>query len=280
MIAILGLLLAAQGAPVWRISPAVITVGDTVTLSRGIPAEAGARARPQPLTSAPAIEPLSDPVVIPADGGLVIRYTISVFEPGMQPVAIPPIEVLHADGDVESVMGDTAWVSVTSVLPPTDTSLTPKGSLAPIARNTRRTWPAVVLPVLVLLGALWWATARRTTRTPAPTPSVTREMDAEGALARWVAAGEGRAAAAFAVDQLREEIARREPAAGRALDAGQCVAVLEQRREAWPVRRIADTLRALERAAYAPAVGMDVLLVTEQALALARDLDASGEQPS
>jgi hypothetical protein len=83
---------------------------------------------------------------------------------------------------------------------------------------------------------------------------------------------DGRAAAAFAVDRLREAIAHEEPAAGRALDVTQCLAILEQRRGDWPLRRITDTLRALEKAAYAPAVGIDVLLVTEQALVLARDL--------
>jgi hypothetical protein len=93
---------------------------------------------------------------------------------------------------------------------------------------------------------------------------------------RWVAAGELRAVAAAAGETLRSTLARVAPEADRSLEAEGAIRVLERTRPDWPLRELADVLRALERATFAPAVGEDVMGVARRADALARDLAARG----
>jgi hypothetical protein len=166
-------------------------------------------------------------------------------------------------------------VRVQSVLPGGDSLPSPKASAAPIARDERRPWAPIALVAGVGLIGLTWAWARRRVR-PAravPEPAV---GSAPVPVERWVAAGELRAVAAAAGETLRSTLARVAPEADRSLEAEGAIRVLERTRPDWPLRELADVLRALERATFAPAVGEDVMGVARRADALARDLAARG----
>ena len=123
-------LLLQAGALV--ISPPAPAVGDTVTVSRTIEVGSDARARAQPLASSLLVEPLADPVVLRNDRGILVRYTLSVFEPGRHPVDIPPVELVRRDGRVDVVGSETAWITIRSVLPAGDSLPAPMPSLGPV----------------------------------------------------------------------------------------------------------------------------------------------------
>lgn len=268
-IAGLGLASAGQvgtgpGPVTWGTHPASVTVGDTVYLTRTLPASPRVRARPQPLPASPVVEPLADPVVEQRGDVLVLRYAVTIFEPGVQRIAMPQVELFYPDGNTETVLGDTAVVRVRSVLPPGDSLPPPRASLAPLPRPRRSGTPVVVLVSLVVAGTGAWAIVRRRL---GPRPrAVEADPPAVGApLRTWVEAGELRAAAAALADQLRRTIARLEPAADAGLSTEALLAVLSRRCAAWPLDEIDDVLRALERARFAPAVPDDVLALAEQA---------------
>ncbi len=255
--------LVGQGSAVWEARPAAVAVGDTVYLSRTLPASPRVRARPQPLPSTPIVEPLADPTVELSGDVLVLRYAVAVFEPGVQRIAMPQVELFYPDGNTETVLGDTAVVRVRSVLPAGDSVPPPKPSLAPLPRPRRSGAPVVVLLSLVLAGTGAWVMRRKRV---GPRPRVL-EPDAPSAsapLRAWVEAGELRAAAAALADQLRRIIAELEPAAEAGLSTEALLVVLRRRCPAWPLGEIEDVLRALERARFAPAVPHDVLSLGEQ----------------
>ena len=78
--------------------------------------------------------------------------------------------------------------------------------------------------------------------------------------------------AAFAADRFRAALMRAAPEAERSLDTEQVIALLERSRSDWPLRDVADVLRTLNRACFAPAVPADVLEVVERAERLAAEL--------
>jgi hypothetical protein len=238
-------------------------VGDTVTVVRTIAAPADVRARAQPLGSSLLIEPLADPLVYRNSQGIAIRYTFATFEAGRHPVEVPPVEMVYRDGRVALLPGDTAWVTVRSLLPQGDSLPEPKASLGPVARYPTRLAPLGLLVGLVMLGTGTWVAARRRVR---PRTGGIPSVPPAGPppLMRWIAAGEGRAVAAVAAERLRNRIAQLLPEAGRALSVEECIAVLEEHRTDWPVRDMSELLRALERARFAPAVPSEVALLVDQ----------------
>jgi len=260
-----------QGPATWGASPASVTVGDTVYLSRTLPASPRVRARPQPLPSTPVVEPLADPVVEFSGDVLVLRYAVAVFEPGVQRIAMPPVELLYADGNTETVLGDTAVVRVGSVLPIGDSLPPPRTSLAPLPRPRRSAAPVVALVSLVVAGTGLWAVRRKRVG-PRPRPLEASGTAASAPLRAWVEAGELRAAAAALAEQLRRSIAALEPAAEAGLPTEAVLAVLRRRCPAWPLAEIEDVLHGLERARFAPAVPHDVLSLAEQVGMLAERL--------
>jgi len=251
------LLLALQAADPWIISPPAPTVGDTVVVERLVPVGADARLRAQPLGSSLLVEPLADPVVLRSDSGVLMRYVLALFEPGRHAVAMPSAEALYRDGRVEQIAADTAWITVAAVLPAQDSLAPPRPSQPPLARFPTRRLPLAILAGAVVAGMIGWAVWRRRRRAA---PSDVAPVPAVGAapLARWVSAGEARAVAAVAAERLRARIASLEPRAARTLSAEECITVLEEARSDWPLRAVADTLRGLERARFAPAVATDV----------------------
>lgn len=265
-----GLLLLLQaGALV--ITPPAPSVGDTVVVERSLDLSRDVRARPQPLGTSLLVEPLSDPVVLRTDRGVVIRYVLAVFEPGRHGVAIPAVELLYRDGRVEVVGADTAWITLASVLPRGDSLPPARPSLGPLARYSASATPLLALLAVTLAGTGGWLALRRRTR-PRPGEPESLAPAVPPPLMRWVAAGELRAVAALATNRLRARIAALVPEADRALATEECIAVLEERRPDWPLRDLSQVLRALERARFAPAVPGDVLALVEQVDGLVQDL--------
>lgn len=220
------------------------------------------------MTASALVEPLGEPSVTPRGDRLVIRYRFAVFEPGEHAVAMPPVELVHVDGTAETVLGDTALVRVASVLPAGDSVPSPKPSLGPVPRAVRKPGPLIVLISLVLGSAGLWAVRRRRVGTRPASDTLDaaqpRPADPEPPLARWVGAGEVRAAASVAAEWLRRALEQAEPRARVSLSTEECLAVLRDARPEWPLDDLADALHALERARFAPAVSSDVLALVDQ----------------
>jgi len=271
----------AQGPATWAAAPASVTVGDTVSLTRVLPASPRVRARPQPLPSTPVVEPLADPVVELRGDVLVLRYAVAVFEPGEQRIAMPQVELLYPDGNTETVLGDTAVVRVRWVLPAGDSLPPPRPSLAPLPRPRRSAAPVVVLLSLVVAGAGAWALARTRVepRPGLPAEGPDERAAGEAPLRAWVDAGELRAAATALASQLRQAIAGWEPAAEAGLPTEALLAVLRLRCPGWPLAELEDGLRALERARFAPAVPHDVLALADQVGQLIERLGRAARVP-
>jgi hypothetical protein len=261
----------AQGRQVWEARPGGVTVGDTVYLTRTLPAVPGVRVRPQPLARTPAVEPLTDPIVEQQAELATVRYVVALFEPGEQRIAMPAVELLYPDGNSETVLGDTAVVMVSSVLPAGDSLPVPRPSLAPVPRPVRSRAPFLLLLGLVALGSGAWAMARRRVR-PRPGAPGDGAPPVGPPLQAWVEAGELRAAAASVTERLRRALEGLEPGAGAGLPTDALLAVLRLRRPSWPLSEIEELLHALERARFAPAVPDDVLILEEQAADLAERL--------
>ena len=255
--------LTGQGPATWAAAPASVTVGDTVYLTRTLPASPQVRVRPQPLASTAVVEPLADPVVELLGDVLVLRYAVAVFEPGVQRIAMPQVELFYPDGNTETVLGDTALVRVRSVLPPGDSVPPPRTSLAPLPRPRRSGTAAVMLVSLVVAGTGAWVIVRKRVG-PRPRPLEAIAPVVTAPLRAWVEAGELRAAAAALADQLRRTVAGLEPGAEAGLPTEALLAVLRRRCPGWPLAEIEDVLHALERARFAPAVPHDVLSLAEQ----------------
>jgi len=258
------LLAIALQTATWTVRPAAPTVGDTVVLERLVPTEAGALGRTRMLDASEQLEPLGVPDIRAAEGGLLVRHTVALFAPGTHTVAMPAIEVLHADGTVEVIVGDTAEVVIVPVIPDTLATPQPMPSQAPLARPVRDPGRAAmpVLAVALLLGA-WLAWRRRrpgTARPPVPAPA---PIDLP--LMRWVATGERRAVAAIAVHRLREVVAATVPESATAAGPEAWAAAVAAAQPDWPVTELADVMRALERARFAPLVGEDLVELVDRA---------------
>jgi len=267
---VLAALLAALQAGTWTVSPVAPSVGDTVVIWRAFPGATSVRVRP--LAGTATIEPLADPSSLPARGGVVVRYAVAAFAPGAHALAMPDLDVLHPDGVAETVPGDTARVTVVSVLPPGDSLPAPQPSLGPLPRAAPRLLPLGLLIAAALgSGVTWLSLRRRRGARPGRVPPVEKRSPAP--IARWMAAGEARAVAAVAAERLRRAIARVEPRAHAALDDVECLALLGELRPAWPLDELRETLSGLERARYAPAIPADVLAVAEQAEEMATALE-------
>jgi len=260
----LALVLAGLQGVAWRASPAGATVGDTIVLERVLPATAGARARTRGLDASDLVEPLGAPDVRLVPEGLHVRHRVALFAPGAHALSMPAIELLYPDGTVEVVLGDTAFVRVAAVIPDTLATPAPMPSQAPIARPLRRPGRAAApaAAVLVLLG-LWLVWRLRGRREP--TAETGGEAPADVPLMRWLGAGERRAVATVAVHRLRAAVAAQVPDAAHAANAAEWAAHLTAARPAWPVDELADILRALERARFAPLGADDLAELVDRA---------------
>jgi hypothetical protein len=259
----------------WAARPAAPTVGDTVVLERLVPTAAGALGRTRPLEASEQLEPLGVPAVVPGEGGLLVRHALALFAPGNHVIPMPAIEVLHPDGTVEAIVGDTAVVLVVSVVPDSVRDPRPMPSQAPMARPARNPQRALLPAAVVLLAlAAWLAWRRRGARSR--DAAVGSAPPVELPLMRWLAAGERRAVATVAAHRLRGTVAAAVPAAAAVTDADAWEAAVAAAHPDWPVDELADTLRALERARFAPLAGHDLAELVDRTDVLLGRLAAAG----
>jgi hypothetical protein len=210
------------------------------------------------------MEPLVPPQWTYAEGELVVTYTIALFDTGRHAVALPDIGLIDAEGRLRTVLGDTAWIDVVSVLPAQDSALAPMPSRAPFARRRTSVLPLVsLLGVTVLVVSVWALLRHR--RGPQPELDDPEPPVAGPPIDVWVASGESRAVATVMANRLRDAIAERIPEAGRHLHTEACIRTVLAAEDASLAREVADVLRALERARFSPAAPGDVLEVVDQA---------------
>jgi hypothetical protein len=275
---LLALFLVATQAGTWTVVPAAVTVGDTVVITRRVVAEPGVVPQAASLQPNALLEPLNVPVVAYSEGAVVVQYEVALFEPGHHGLAMPAIELVYSDGGVVNVHGDTAWITVLSVLPEEEDAHSPRPSLGPVART--RTEPAmVVLPmatVLLVMG-LWGVSRRRARSRPLRRDGSGKRVEAP--VVQWARAGELRAVVSAVTDRLRESVETALPLAGRQLSTEECLGVIEENQPDWPTREIESVLRSLDRARFAPAVPSDIVQLAQRAGELSVSLrrSAAGE---
>jgi hypothetical protein len=258
---------------VWSVVPAQVTIGDTVVLERDIEvADPGARLQLTPIEPSPLMEPLAPPRIIGGAGGFVARYVVAMFEPGSHEVRMPDPELVYPDGRVETRVGGAAYVTVTSVLPDSDSLPPPKESREPVPRYVAQPVLAMLLVSGVLaLSIAWGLVRRRPARRPAWAAAEVEEP--EVAVSRWIAAGEPRAVATFTAHRIREATRRRIPEANPSLDLETWLRVVQTHRPDWPLRELSEIMRALERACFAPAIPSDVIALADDASVLEETID-------
>ena len=261
----------------WTIAPSPVTVGDTVYLTRQFDTTPDVWARLRPLEATLELEPLVPPRWMFAEGELTVTYTIALFESGRRSIALPDIELVHADGQLETILGDTAWVEVVTLLPGGDTMVPPMPSQGPLVRQRTTSLPLVALLTAMVVGLIGWVVLRRR-RGARPSIGEPEEPDEGPPIDVWVASGESRAVAAVMASRLRDVIAARIPEAGRHLHTEECIRAVLEADSGELARQVADALRALERARFSPAAPGDVLEVVDQAEAVIAALEtAPGE---
>ncbi len=263
MIALVLLLCAAQGSA-WTVTPPEVTIGDTVHLTRQVVAAPGVVPQVPSIGSSATLESLDDPIIGYAEGRVLVRFTVAFFEPGEHAMVMPDVQLSYPDGHVEHVSGDTAWVTVRSVLPAEDSAVAPKPSLGPLARRQHRAWIVAVLAsvVVIVMGAWGRARVRVAER---PVWQGGREKIGYPSIEQWIRAGELRAAVSAVTDVVRSRIERRLPQAHRMLSTAECLETIAAERPDWPIRALRDILQSLDRAQFAPAVPNDVVELAERA---------------
>ncbi len=187
---VVGLLLAAQSGGA--------TVGDTVWITHTVAVPAGVSVRPRPIAATPEVEPLGPPEVVLRDQAAVLRYPVVAWRTGRHTVGIPGPILVRDDGWSDTLAAARAQLEIRSVLPALPAgardTLAPRPPAPTVPAGTRSWLPAAVLLAAAALGLLplhrWWR--RRGTPTPRPDPA--RRHPEVDQLARWLAAGEVRAA--------------------------------------------------------------------------------------
>ncbi len=270
---------AVMLAQIWSVLPEQPTIGDTVVLEREvIVADPAARLRLTPLDGSPSVEPLARPEVISGAGGFVARYLVALFETGEHAVVMPDLELVYPNGRVETRVGGQALVTVLSVLPEGDSLPPPRASREPIPRDLFRASRAALLFTGVVVLSLGWGVLRRKPRRrPAWVGTDAGVEDIP--VSRWIAAGEPRAVATASMHRLREQIRTYVPQAEPSLDLETWLRTVEEHRSAWPVRELADIMRALERASYAPAIPSDVIALADESQVLLHTIDDAESTP-
>lgn len=267
---VLALLLAVAQDGVWTVRPAAPTVGDTVVLERLVPAAAGALGRTRPLEPSELVQPLARPAVESRSNGVLVRHRVALFAPGRHAVPMPAVEVLHPDGTVEVIVGDSAVVTVAAVIPDTVAVAAPMPSLGPVARPARS--PArAVLPVAAVLAvlAIWAGWRRRPPAVLADVEPVAPPPDMP--LMRWLQCGERRAVATIAARRIRSAGAGLAPASANAPSAEAWGRLVAAASPSPVVAELTDVLAALERARFAPLGADDLVeLVDRTDVALGR----------
>ena len=247
------------------------TVGDTVWVRRAValPPRFTARAADWELEG--DVELLGRPQLLIRGDSAIVRYPVVAWTPGTHTVTVPGPTLLAPDGAIDSAAPVPVTFTVRSVLP--DRPASTLRPLPPAGLVCRRPVSLLPLGVLLLVAAAlllpvgwWWRrTGRATTLPDAPAvPPIPVE--------RWADAGEARAVLALAASNVRGAIAAGEPDAHEGLDVETCLAVLRERRPAWPLADLTQLLRELDAARFAPGSPADALRLYREADAVAHRL--------
>lgn len=264
MIAVLAVATALSQGAVWIARPAAPTVGDTVVVERVLPTAPGAMGRTRPLEPGDVLQPLGRPVLEPHPDGLLVRHRFALFSAGEHVLPMPAIEVLHPDGTVEIVLGDTAVVAVVSVIPDTARNPAPMPSQGPLARPVHRPGRAVLPVALVAAVLIAWLLWRR--RSPGVAVAADGETPLpELPLMRWLQSGERRAVATLAAHRIREAVRELVPESARAASPDEWQALVADAAPSPALAELADVLRALERARFAPLGADDLVELVDRA---------------
>jgi hypothetical protein len=78
---------------------------------------------------------------------------------------------------------------------------------------------------------------------------------------------------------MREHIRTYVPQAEPSLDLRAWLRTVEDRSE-WPLRELAEVMRALERASYAPAIPSDVIALADETQVLLQAIDEAETAPA
>ena len=249
------------------------TVGDTIWVTRTVRVPAGARLRAADWQPAGDVELLGSSRVTHRGDSTEVAYPLVVWLPGSRSVAVPGPTILAPNGRVDSLPPETLTLLVSSVLPTSraDSALLPQPAADIVPRQERTVLPPLLLSLaafaLLLPVHLLWR--RRGHSLPLPMSAAAPPPP----LPRWADAGEYRAVLAVVMARLRGRIAALVPDAHSALDSEACLAVLRERRPAWPHAELADLVRALDEARFAPMTFTDALGLAQWAAQLEPRLD-------
>jgi hypothetical protein len=175
------------------------TVGDTVWITRTVPAPNGKIVRPQVWDLGDLGLALASPDVDYRADSATIRYPIVLWYPGLHRLDVPGPIVVTPAGSSDTLPGFVAVIEVASVLPQGQpkASIAPRGAAPLLAQSTRSLFPAVLFLALTALvaGGWYWlrARGRRQREAVAPLPVAT-EPGLTAVLGEWRALGETRAA--------------------------------------------------------------------------------------
>jgi hypothetical protein len=259
--ALLAALLVLQGTQA--------TVGDTVWLGRSVRVPAGYTVRAGDWEPSDPFELLGRARVVVSGDSARITYPLVVWRPGRHELELPGALLLGPGGTVDSLRGQRTSLDVRSVLPPSDTTLSPQPAASLVERRVVTLAPMVALwalsVVLLLPLHLWWRRRGKPTRTAAPTP---RPDALEAPLSRWADAGEHRAVASLATAQLRAALADRLPAAHMGLDTERVLAEVAAARPEWPLEDFGTVLRSLDDVRFGAAPSGQALDLSRSSMAL------------
>ncbi len=245
------------------------TVGDTVWVGRTVRIPAGYTVRAGDWEPADPFQLLGRPRVVVSGDSARITYPLVIWRPGRHVVELPGALLLGPGGAVDSLPGQRTSLDVRSVLPQSDTTLSPQPSASLVQRHVVTLAPMLglwALTVVLLLPLhLWWRRRGKPTRaaTPAPRPEAL-----EAPLSRWADAGEHRAVASLATAQLRAALADRLPAAHMGLDTERVLAELAAARPEWPLEDFGSVLRALDDIRFGAAASSQALGLSRSSMAL------------
>jgi hypothetical protein len=184
-----------------------VTVGDTVTIVRRIPAPPGAVIEARPPADSGVATLIAPPVLTREGDSVRIAYTIAVWSAGRNDVVFPGAVVIDQRGHVDTLADAHVALDVASVLPAKSASaIAPHPARPWLVRGDLSLLPFVVLlPLaLALVSALhwWW---RRLGPVPVPAPSAPLNVTLTDArIAAWVAGGESRLALEHLDAMLRD----------------------------------------------------------------------------
>ncbi|MGB7212980.1 MAG: hypothetical protein WBC97_10175 [Gemmatimonadales bacterium] len=268
MIALLFLL--SQGTPLPK-------VGDTVWVTRTVSLPPGRVPRVPEWTPSGDVELLAPGTAVAHDGVVDLRFPVVIWSSGPHVIDLPGPLLLGAGGSIDTVPTAPVSITIASVLPDSvhrDSveARPPAPVLPPFETDPQQLflWGGVgaVLASLIIL-------MRRRQR-PSALAITADPVQVEPPVDRWIAAGEGRAAAAIAALRLRMAIHHGFEPADPRLDTSALLRLLEGARPQWPVAEIRRVLGALDQVRFgASDGGGDVGPLVADAARLAHDVGGS-----